>query len=128
MTTKVKLRAAESYFLRLSLPPNLGSEQRGFLSQLLVRIAQNFSFQGLEDWTIDLPASVKVLGIEREFHDLTLKGKMKPEMRVYFGKKTDAQAYKKLLASVLADLKTTGPYLLGKRDWLKAWRKHYRTV
>ena len=119
-----------SFYVRVLLPAQLAQlpRQRELLAQLLVRVAANFSFQGLEDWTVDLPTHVKVLGIEREFHDLTQKGRMNDEVRVYFGQKEEAATYRKLLTGILGEAKILGPIRLAERDWMKAWRKHYQPV
>lgn len=116
-----------SYFVRMKLPEISGT-QRELFSQLLVRLASNFSFLGLEDWSVDLPSHVKVLGIEREFHDLTKKGKQNAEACAYFAKRSDAKAYGQLLAKAFADLKVSGPHAQAPKDWMKVWRKHYKPV
>src|SRR6476620_2328231 len=121
-------RKQKSFFVRIGLPDGISATQRELFAQMLVRLAANFSFQGLADWTVDLPSSVKVLGIEREFHDLTKKGKMNAELRAYFAQTKDARAYAEILRRAFGDVKITGPFRLGQRDWLKAWRKHYKPV
>lgn len=115
-----------SYFVRLKLPNGTAPETREALSEILVRVASRFSFQGIEDWTIDLGAKEKVLGAEREFHDLRGKGKMSPEMRVYFSLKTDGAQFARLVGGAFADLRVLPPAKLEKRDWMKEWRKYYK--
>jgi ribosomal protein L11 methyltransferase len=116
-----------SYFVRLKLPKGTGTETREALSSILVRVASRFSFQGIEDWSVELGANEKVLGAEREFHDLRGKGRMSPEMRVYFALKTDGAQFAKLVGSTFAELKVLPPAKLAPRDWMKEWRKHYKT-
>ncbi|HEY8280232.1 MAG TPA: 50S ribosomal protein L11 methyltransferase [Bdellovibrionota bacterium] len=115
-----------SYFVRLALPKQLAAEARDSFSVLVSRIASRFSFQGLEDWQVDLKRS-RVLGIESEFHDLTKVAKPKPEMRVYFASKADAVKFGKFLSVVFADLRVSPARKLVSRDWMKLWRKHYKT-
>lgn len=115
-----------SYFVRLKLPKGTGTETREALSEILVRVASRFSFQGIEDWSVELGANEKVLGAEREFHDLRGRGQMSPEMRVYFALKADGAQFAKLVGTSFADLKVAPPAKLAPRDWMKEWRKHYK--
>jgi ribosomal protein L11 methyltransferase len=101
-------------------------ESREALTQILIRVASRFSFQGLEDWSVDLPDSIKILGAEREFHDLTKSGPMNREIRVYFRLKSDAASFARLVKSSFEDLKVFPPKLLAPKDWMREWRKHYR--
>jgi ribosomal protein L11 methyltransferase len=121
------MKAKTSYYVRVKLPAGTGLDTREALSEIMTRVASRFSFQGLEDWAITLGAGEKVLGAEREFHDLRGKGTVSDEMRVYFGKKADGTTFGKLLSSVIPELKIGAPRELGKKDWMKEWRKHYRT-
>ncbi len=114
-----------SYFVRLRLPEYLGAEARDSFSAIVSRIAVKFSFQGLEDWKVDVKNS-RVLGAEAEFHDLTREGARNSEMRVYFARKSDASKFGKILGSVFAELHVSPARLLAPRDWMKLWRKHYR--
>jgi ribosomal protein L11 methyltransferase len=115
-----------SYFVRLRLPKGMGAETREALSDILVRVASRFSFQGLEDWSVDLRAGEKVLGAEREFHDLRGKGKESAEIRVYFARKTDGADFGRLVRASFAELKVASPEKLAPRDWMREWRKHYK--
>lgn len=116
----------KSYFVRLGIPPGTKRETREALSQILTGVASRFSFQGLEDWSVDLPDTTKILGAEREFHDLTRSGPMNREMRVYFATKADSSSYAKLIRASFEDLKVFPPKLLAPKDWMKEWRKFYR--
>lgn len=116
-----------SFFVRLGLPEATEPSAREALSEILTRVASRFSFQGLEDWQVDLPSHVKVLGAEREFHDLTQSAAMNLEIRVYFEKKADAQAYGRLIKASFDEIKVYPARPLAKRDWMKEWRKFYKT-
>lgn len=116
----------KSFFVKIFLPEGISLDQREVFSSLVLRLAQNFSFQGLDDWHVDLGAGEKVLGIESEFHDLTGKGKMSAEMRAHFALKTDAASFVKIMRASFEDLRVQGPYLLAPKDWMKEWRKHYK--
>lgn len=121
------MKSKSSFYVRVKLPAGTGLETREALSEIITRVASRFSFQGLEDYAITLGAGEKVLGAEREFHDLRGRGTVSDEMRVYFGKKADGASFGKLLSSAIGDLKVGAPRELGKKDWMKEWRKHYRT-
>ena len=121
------MKPASSFYVKVELPSGAALETREALAVVLTRVASRFSFQGLEDYTVELSSGEKVLGAEREFHDLRGRGKMNDEMRVYFGKKTDGTIFGKLVKSAFEDLKIAAPRALGKKDWMKEWRKHYRT-
>ena len=116
-----------SYFVRLGLPEGLARNTREALSQVLVKLASRFSFQGLEDWSIDLDQGEKVLGAEREFHDLWGRGRTSNEIRVYFSRKADGGRFGKIVGSFFEDLKVHPPLELARKDWMKEWRKHYKT-
>ncbi len=116
----------DSFFIRLGLPKTLSAEARETFSAIVPRIAGNFSFQGLEDWSVDVKNS-RVLGAESEFHDLTRVGARNHEMRVYFAKRGDALLFGQFLASAFADLKVGSVRKLAPRDWMKLWRRHYKT-
>jgi ribosomal protein L11 methyltransferase len=118
--------AAITFFVRLALPTDLSTEARDSLAQIVTRLAARFSFQGLEDWSIDVKNS-RVLGAEAEFQDLSRAGAVKPEMRVYFGLKSDGALFAKILGNAFAELKIYSPRELKPRDWMKLWRKHYKT-
>ncbi|RZA07098.1 MAG: hypothetical protein EOP11_08630 [Proteobacteria bacterium] len=121
------MKPKASFYVKIKLPPATSAETREALSEIITRVASRFSFQGLEDWAITLGAHEKVLGAEREFHDLRGKGTLSEDMRVYFAKKADGVIFAKLLSSAIGDLKISAPRALGKTDWMKEWRKHYRT-
>jgi len=121
------MKAKSSFYVRVKLPAGTASETREVLSEIITRVASRFSFQGQEDWAVTLGAGEKVLGAEREFHDLTGKGTVTDELRVYFAKKADGAAFGKILTGAIEDLKVSAPRELGKKDWMKEWRKHYRT-
>jgi ribosomal protein L11 methyltransferase len=115
----------DSTYVRLELPAETPVAAREALADVVLRLAARFSFQGLEDWAVDLPRST-VLGAEREFHDLRMAREPHPEMRVYFARKTDAGLFARALRAGFADLKVSNPRTLGQRDWMKEWRKHYQ--
>jgi ribosomal protein L11 methyltransferase len=117
-----------SYFLKITPPPGTGSEQREVLSTVLTRAATRFSFRGLEDWAVNVPASQKILGAEREFHDLSGLKRTSETFVVYFGSRSDAATYGKILKNAFAELSISAPRKQAKQDWMKAWRKHYKTV
>ncbi|MCO5143061.1 MAG: 50S ribosomal protein L11 methyltransferase [Oligoflexia bacterium] len=117
-----------SYFYKLKVPKALADDKRELFSSWLVKLAERWSFQGIEDWQIDLHKNEFVLGIENEFYDLRGHGKSSDEIIVYFGKKTDALNFKKTLHLVFADLKISSLKMLKKTDWMKEWRKHYKTT
>lgn len=121
------MKAKTSFYVRVKLPAGIALETREALSEIITRVASRFSFQGLEDWAVTLGAGEKVLGAEREFHDLRGKGTVTEEVRVYFAKKPDGVVFGRLLTSAIEDLKVSAPRALGKKDWMKEWRKHYRT-
>lgn len=116
---------SESFFIRLDLPKSLSREARDTFSTIVPRIAEKFSFQGMEDWTVDVKNS-RVLGAENEFHDLTRVGRTNFEMRVYFGKRMHAVKFGKFLAATFTDLRVHPARTLARRDWMKQWRKHYK--
>jgi len=118
--------ASRSFYVRLRLPENLGGEARDAFSAIVPRIAGKFSFQGLEDWAVDVKNS-RVLGAEAEFQDLTREGLRNSEMRVYFARLSDAQKFGKFLGTVFADVKISPARALAAKDWMKLWRKHYKT-
>ncbi len=115
-----------SFYVLLGLPKDVSSEARDAFSLLVPRLAGHFSFQGLEDWSVDIKNS-RVLGIESEFHDLTLAGKRNLEMRVYFKTKPDAAKFAHALGSIVEDVKIHTPRKQAAKDWMKLWRKHYKT-
>lgn len=117
----------DSYFVRIPVK-GLRPEPREALSALVIRLAARFSFRGLEDWAVDLADSTKILGIEREFHDLRGKGRTSEQLVVYFGSRKDAQGFRQLLLGLVADIKISAPRRQAKRDWMKEWRKHYKAV
>jgi ribosomal protein L11 methyltransferase len=116
-----------SSFVRLGIPEGVSSEARDALALLVIRAASPFSFQGLEDWSVDLPPSARVLGAEREFLDLRGKGPLSRELRVYFALKADGTAFARLMTAAFSDLKVYPPKVVGKRDWMREWRKSYKT-
>lgn len=116
-----------SWITRVELPEGLGLEAREAFSDLASGIASRFSFLGMEDWAVELAAGVKVLGVEREFHDLTVKGRMNSTQQFYFAKKADAVSFGKLLSANVDGLMVKPPRKQAKRDWMKEWRKHYKT-
>jgi len=115
-----------SFFVTLELPKNIGNEAREAFSVLVPRLAGLFSFQGLEDWSVDIKNS-RVLGAESEFHDLRKAGSINREMRVYFSKEGCAEKFAKALSSVVGDIEISKPRKQAVRDWMKLWRKHYKT-
>ncbi len=116
-----------SFFVRLVLPLETGPEVREALSQILVKVASRFSFQGLEDWSVDVGDGTKVLGAEREFHDLRAQGQMNRELRAYFARKADGFLFSRLVRASFEDLRVFPPRALAAKDWMKEWRKYYRT-
>lgn len=123
--SKLKVRI-ESYFVRIQLPEGVSGEARDAFSALVTRLSALYSFQGLEDWSVDLRAGEKVLGVEAEFHDLRGLGKMSREMRVYFGSKAHAGAFRSALLGIVEGVPVSAPRALAKRDWMKEWRRHYK--
>jgi ribosomal protein L11 methyltransferase len=117
----------KAFYVRLALPEGLGQPEREAFSEIVTRVASRFSFRGLEDWAVDLPPGTKVLGAEREFHDLRSAGTAKPEMRVYFATKKDAGNYARLIRASFAEIKVGAVRELSPRDWMKTWRKFYHT-
>ena len=115
-----------SFLVTIQMPEGLAADAREAFSALVPRLAARFSFEGLEDWSVDLGKGEKVLGVESEFHDLRGRGKMSREMRVYFGARAHAAGFRKLLASVVHDVKASAPRRLAARDWMKEWRRHYK--
>lgn len=115
-----------SFFVLLELPTDLNSEARDAFSNLVSRLAQRFEFQGLEDWSVDVKNS-RVLGIEAEFHDLRQAGKVNSEMRVYFRTKPDAASFAHALGTIVDGVKIHNPRKQAPKDWMKLWRKHYKT-
>jgi|GEM_PF-2849593 len=115
-----------SFFVLLELPENVEREARDAFSSLVSRLAQKTgTFQGLEDWSVDVKNS-RVLGIETEFHDLRLAGRTNAEMRVYFRTKIDANKFAKQLASLVDGVKIFRPRKQAPKDWMKLWRRHYK--
>src|SRR5688500_10912569 len=117
-----------SYFLKITPPAGTGREQREALSVILTRLASRFSFRGLEDWSVDVPASRKILGAEREFHDLSGLKRATEAFLVYFGSRADTALFSKILKNAFSELTISSPRKQAKQDWMKAWRKHYKTV
>lgn len=115
------------FTVRVDLPADLPLAQREVFSELALRVASRFSFLGMEDWSVDLDAGVKVLGVEREFHDLTARGRVSPFVQLYFGRRADAAAFARLLAAHVEGVSVGPVRAQAKRDWMKAWRKHYKT-
>lgn len=115
-----------AYYVRLGLPAGLPREARDRFSDLVVRVAGRFSFQGLEDWSVEAPGA-RVLGTESEFHDLTRSGPLSREMRAYFASVADARGFARLLRSVVGDVRVSPPRRQAPRDWMKLWRRHYKT-
>jgi len=52
---------------------------------------------------------------------------MSRQMRAYFAKKSDAAMFARLVRASFADLKVFPPLELASKDWMKEWRKHYKT-
>lgn len=115
----------ESYYTEIEMP-KLSLKQRDLFTSLLLRLASPLSFQGLEDWTIDLAASKKILGAAEEFHDLTKSSRVSRVIRAHFWKKEDANTLVGLLGKLFDGLKASKPKKLGQKDWMKEWRKHYK--
>ncbi|MGZ3653188.1 MAG: 50S ribosomal protein L11 methyltransferase [Bdellovibrionota bacterium] len=115
-----------SFFVQLGLPGDLKPEARDSLAEIVTRLASRFSFEGLEDWSVDVKNS-RVLGAEAEFQDLSRAGAKKPEMRVYFAERAHAATFARILAAAFADLKVSGARRLAPKDWMKLWRRHYKT-
>lgn len=116
-----------SFFVSIPLPKEMERESRDAFSLLALRVASGLSFQGMEDWQIDLDSKTMVLGIEREFHDLVGKGKMSNALKVFFAQSKDAAAFRRILQSSFDELKIGPVKKLEKRDWMKEWRRHYKT-
>lgn len=117
-----------SWIVRVELPSGITGEQRDLLAQIFLRTARALSFLGMEDWSVSLPSSVKVLGIEAEFHDLAEFRVTNAPFVLYFGKEKDGKIFRKLLASAVEGLRISSPRRQAKKDWMKEWRKHYRPV
>lgn len=115
-----------SWITRIELPANLALPQREAFASLAAGLATRFSFLGMEDWAVELGAGVKVLGVEREFHDLAAFGAADSAMQFYFGRKADAGAFGRLLAAGVEGIRVRSPRRQVKRDWMKEWRKHYK--
>lgn len=115
-----------SVFVTIDLPKNLSGEAREAFSSLVPRLAGRFSFLGMEDWSVDVKNS-RVLGVESEFHDLTKAGKVSLQMHVYFESREGAKGFARTLESVVADVKISPPKKQAPKDWMKLWRKHYKT-
>ena len=107
------------FFVKIRFPESAGIAARDALSQIIIRLAAKFSFQGLEDWSVDLKNS-KILGAEREFLDLSAFSQRSREMRIFFGKKEDGLLFAKILNDAFSDLKISSPRRLVPQDWMKA--------
>lgn len=116
-----------SYFVSIPLPKGMERESRDAFSLLVLKVASGLSFEGMDDWQIDLDAKTLVLGIEREFHDLVGRGKMSTSLKVFFAKTKDASTFRKILLASFEGLKVSAVKKLQHRDWMKEWRKHYKT-
>jgi ribosomal protein L11 methyltransferase len=116
-----------SWIVRIELPIDLALPAREAFSELASRIASRFSFLGMEDWAVDLGAQQKVLGVEREFHDLTGVGKMNSSLQFYFARKDHAASFGKIVAHNVDGIRVLAPRKQVRRDWMKEWRKHYKT-
>jgi ribosomal protein L11 methyltransferase len=116
----------KSFFVEIFLPKNLPEPNRGVLSQILVRLASRFSFQGFEDWQVDLKKSQKVLGIEREFYDLRKWNEPKPRMCAYFLQEKDAKNFSLLVKENFSELRVSKAKKLKAKDWMRDWRKVYK--
>jgi ribosomal protein L11 methyltransferase len=115
-----------SFYVLIGLPKDVGREARDALSSLVTRLASSLSFQGMEDWSVDVKNS-RVLGVESEFHDLTRAGLLSSEMKVYFRTKPHAALFATRLGTLVEGLVISRARLQAKKDWMKLWRKHYQT-
>jgi len=116
------------WIISLRLPAELKSSQRELFISLLLKLAKSFSFLGMEDWSVNLPAAVKVLGIEAEFYDLSNFRTKDAPLTLYFQKKKDASTFVKLISNSFEDIKASKPRRQAQKDWMKEWRKHYKAV
>ncbi len=118
-----------SFSVAIGIPANTAISQRELFAQLALRAASGFSFLGMEDWALDLGDRPKVLGIADEFHDLSgLVGRSRTPLKFYFGQKKDGEQFARLLRNVVSDLRVGRVTEEKPRDWMKAWRKHYKPV
>lgn len=121
---------SRAYFIPIQLPAEIEGEAREAFSLLLGQLGARFHCLGIEDWSVDLPAHAKILGVEREFHDLrkAAGGKLSQQVRAYFGTLKAAGSFGKLLQASFPELTVGKPRPQAKRDWMKEWRKHYKPV
>lgn len=116
-----------TFYVTVAPPEEISLAQREFVARLVLHAASQFSFQGMEDWAVDLGPRSEVLGIAEEFHDLS--GQVRPQaFIVYFGRLTDARKFQKLFQSIFADARVSAPRRQKPQDWMRAWRRHYKPV
>ena len=115
------------FFVSITPPLGISTAQREFISQLVLHAASQFTFLGMEDWTVELGSGSRVLGVAEEFHDLS--GSVVPQdFIVYFGRLIDAKKFCTLFKTIFSDAKVSAPRKQRQQDWMRAWRKHYKPV
>ncbi len=118
---------APCFYVTVEAPAGASEESREALGQVLSRVAGKFSFAGMKDWSVDLGKGIRVLAVEREFHDLSWHRGRTP-YEVFFYKQADAKIYAELIRRSIAGLKVSKPKRQAQKDWMKLWRRHYKPV
>lgn len=104
----------------------LSFEHNNLVGQLLCRLAENFDFQGMEDWSIEVPKGTHVLGIESEWHDLRSFAKDKQNFKLYFKTKLHAKKFARLVGASIEDIEIVSITKAQEVDWVKKWRRFYK--
>lgn len=118
----------KSFTVTISPPKHIPAATRDALSQLLVRLGERFGLQGMEDWSVDISGSTRVLAVEREFHDLSSLRKESQNFVLYFAAKKRAGDFARLVAKSMPELKLGKVAPAKEVDWVKRWRKYYKPV
>lgn len=109
---------APCFYVTVEAPAGASEESREALGQVLSRVAGKFSFAGMKDWSVDLGKGIRVLAVEREFHDLSWHRGRTP-YEVFFYKQADAKIYAELIRRSIAGLKVSKPKRQAQKDWMK---------
>lgn len=119
------MKKATHYILSLELVDSLSPDEN---DTLIAMAAQCPGFHGALESEIDVPSSDKILGIADEFFDLGSRYEPKKKISFWFSKKAEA-------AFFLQKVRTATPWVRRAitkkeppKDWMQAWRKHYRPL
>lgn len=90
--------------------------------------SQTPGFQGALESAIDVPSGDKILGIADEFFDLGSRYQPKKKISFWFNTKAEATIFLQRARSATPWVLWSSTKKEAPRDWMRAWRKHYRPL